>query len=616
MWGEVTVKLIYISALSRAVILITGGLLATTESAIAESCGPEENLFKSIVVPEYICFDEGAGQHWYWYCAGNPTRAVVYFGTACGDHDRCYKTREKIKSSCDNEFQNTLVETCKGSINRSWTNAIKTCMVDANLAYEAVKSRPEACEAYKTAQKNLGVEKPTCDPDGQSQLEVRERIKQAFGNLSPANAAVAEYFVTHGQMPATVEESGFTTNNPSPYLSRISYQRINSNTALLTGTITNQIGGDTQVGQTIVVKAVGFGDPVSLVDYFCVAGTVATTHLPESCRRAISGSTDGQGGTPDTNKQPMASNGRKSQPIISGPGVQVLSQPPEILVQSGECLLYKCGGDSWKAKKKLVVFSTPDRASTQIGSVESGAVFVPINMTEITIKPAVLKVRKRFASLDNTAYWFEDGELIYMYAGWGHGCTTVWTRGYLYGYSKENNRSSGAGCLDMKVDFSTYIDTVQEGIHIIWYKLRLGDGRFGWVMKEGGGDESNLGICFSCEQPSGTGQVPSENQRTHSNVSLKQAVDQWITAFKRTDKCSKECRDFVTTCTRPVKASRADQLNGVTERKYIGFTYAYFNEWYKKYYENQVLVVFEKVEAGWRKADEHTNVDIRACMHF
>lgn len=206
---------------------------------------------------------------------------------------------------------------------------------------------------------------------------------------------------------------------------------------------------------------------------------------------ALSGVADRQ---PDTAVVPTG-NKTKSQPLMSGAGVRPLSQPPETLVEIDPCLLYRCGEERWRAKKKLVAYSAPDTASPRVGIVESGAVFKPINMAWVTLKPRVDKVRERFASGEasgNDPVWYERGQLIYKYAYWGHGCITVWTNGYLYNYFEEGRRPRKATtCLDLLVS-DHYFDNVQKGSYVIWLKLRFDDGRVGWIIRERDGKDSNL----------------------------------------------------------------------------------------------------------------------------
>lgn len=202
-----------------------------------------------------------------------------------------------------------------------------------------------------------------------------------------------------------------------------------------------------------------------------------------------SGAADRQ---PDTVVAPTG-NETKSRPLMSGPGVRALSQPPETLVEIDPCLLYSCGKERWKVKRRLIVFSAPDRASPRLGYIEPGTVFEPINMAWVSLKPRVDRVRERFAAGDKSApEWYEPGQLIYKYAYWGHGCITVWTNGYLYNYFEEGRRPRQvATCLDLLVS-DHYFDNVQKGSYIIWLKLRLDDGRAGWIIRTENGTDSNL----------------------------------------------------------------------------------------------------------------------------
>lgn len=182
--------------------------------------------------------------------------------------------------------------------------------------------------------------------------------------------------------------------------------------------------------------------------------------------------------------------------VAGGPDVIALAQPPVRLTQIAKCLLYKCG-ERYKTRRELAVLEAPDPASRRIGSVAAGSKFDSLTAAWVTHQPSVIKVRERWVAEENAAYWFEPGDLIYIYASWGEGCYTVWTDGYLYGYFDEGHPPGGnvgvrkdlIRCL-MIDPRSPLVESVQKGSSALWVKLKLNNGSEGWVHQEEGNLES------------------------------------------------------------------------------------------------------------------------------
>lgn len=181
-----------------------------------------------------------------------------------------------------------------------------------------------------------------------------------------------------------------------------------------------------------------------------------------------------------------------SRPVVVGPDVKALAQPPTQLIQIDLCLLYKCEGH-YKAKKKLAVLAAPDVASKRIGSIDAGTKFDALSAALVTHTPTVLKVKERWAATENTKYWFEPGDLIYVYANWGEGCHTVWTSGYLYGYTDTALTFGGnigfrkdlIGCIMIDPD-SPLVESIQKGSSSLWVKSKSNNSSEGWVLFEEG----------------------------------------------------------------------------------------------------------------------------------
>jgi hypothetical protein len=170
--------------------------------------------------------------------------------------------------------------------------------------------------------------------------------------------------------------------------------------------------------------------------------------------------------------------------------VQALAKPPSKMMQVDECLLYKCG-ERLRTKTEVPVLSEPSPSSSVIGAVDIGFEFEPITAAWVTNEPTVVRVRDRSVAEENPGYSFEVGDFIYLYAYWGEGCYTAWTKGVLYGYFEEGHRPGGShvfmksmiSCIMINPDLPVF-ERVREGVATFWIKLRLNDGRIGWVKSE------------------------------------------------------------------------------------------------------------------------------------
>lgn len=176
------------------------------------------------------------------------------------------------------------------------------------------------------------------------------------------------------------------------------------------------------------------------------------------------------------------------QAILEGPDVKALDQPPTRLTQIDICLLYQCGGDRVTAMMNWDIFAAPDPASMKLGVISAGNEFQPITAAWVTHAPSALRVKSRWTSEQNPAYSFEPGDLIYLYADWGEGCYTAWTRGYLYGYFTEGNSPHPPGgvrkdlihCLAVDPN-SQFVEWIQQGSYENWLGMSLSNGSTGWV---------------------------------------------------------------------------------------------------------------------------------------
>lgn len=112
---------------------------------------------------------------------------------------------------------------------------------------------------------------------------VRAKVSEAVLAATPGKAAVAEYFISQGSMPADATTAGFSPDIDSKYVQSVVYARTGINTATLTVKI-KAISTEAAAGESFLLEATG---NTNNVDWDCkpVAGSLETKFLPADCRQ-------------------------------------------------------------------------------------------------------------------------------------------------------------------------------------------------------------------------------------------------------------------------------------------------------------------------------------------
>jgi type IV pilus assembly protein PilA len=110
---------------------------------------------------------------------------------------------------------------------------------------------------------------------------VRAKVSEAVLAATPGKAAVAEYFISQGSMPAGATEAGFSPDIDSKYVQSVVYTRDTDTTATLTVSI-KDINTEATAGMNFVLQATG--NPNN-VDWDCAPGDLPTKFLPADCRQ-------------------------------------------------------------------------------------------------------------------------------------------------------------------------------------------------------------------------------------------------------------------------------------------------------------------------------------------
>ncbi len=128
----------------------------------------------------------------------------------------------------------------------------------------------------------------------------------------------------------------------------------------------------------------------------------------------------------------------------------------------------------------------------------------------------------------------------------------------------------------------------------------------------------SIPLAGQCKSPKTTNDAKADDgwiAEVRINID-KKLFNNWVAAIKENhDACKSKhsCRDFVVTCTKPVKISRADQLNKVTERRRYGITFTGF--YHSKFTESKELARFEKKNGVWEKKYTFSSAtsDVESC---
>lgn len=142
---------------------------------------------------------------------------------------------------------------------------------------------------------------------------------------------------------------------------------------------------------------------------------------------------------------------------------------PSTLTVSSPCLAYKCGEDGLVAKgKSITAYENYLDKKTRI-VIPGNTKFKYINTVSITTKPGIAIVEKTFYE-PLTKLRFDKGSKVLLYADWGEGCYTVWSKGILFGFQNTTSmqRKNTINCI-----FSDSLKTTSLGKEIKWTLIKF-----------------------------------------------------------------------------------------------------------------------------------------------
>ena len=147
------------------------------------------------------------------------------------------------------------------------------------------------------------------------------------------------------------------------------------------------------------------------------------------------------------------------------------------MIDLNACPFEGCIFREWKVIKSSTVYSSWGDSRILIGKLKVGEHVVGLTGVHVTLTPDRVLVKHSIPDLG-----LNPGDVIlrYMYLGEGH--ANIWVKGSWYKnedctFITEKNRS---GCLR---DCSAIV--TQVGVKEWWVKVKLKDGRIGWVLSSG-----------------------------------------------------------------------------------------------------------------------------------
>lgn len=102
--------------------------------------------------------------------------------------------------------------------------------------------------------------------------------------------------------------------------------------------------------------------------------------------------------------------------------------PPGGYTVRHRCLEYKCGGYTGRVTGgAFEAFADYDNPSSRI-KIPTGSTFEHEDTVSVTSSPGIARVTRRVRD-QQTGHLFNRGDLVYLYAYWGEGCFSAWSKG-------------------------------------------------------------------------------------------------------------------------------------------------------------------------------------------
>ena len=109
---------------------------------------------------------------------------------------------------------------------------------------------------------------------------VRAKVTEGIGFAAAAKAAVSEFYIAQGAMPATPSAAGFSTTVTTAKIQSLVYSQTNSTVGVITVTF-KELGGN-PVGQDLLFTGTGSTNGVS---WDCkTGGSLPRKYRPANCR--------------------------------------------------------------------------------------------------------------------------------------------------------------------------------------------------------------------------------------------------------------------------------------------------------------------------------------------
>jgi len=120
--------------------------------------------------------------------------------------------------------------------------------------------------------------------------------------------------------------------------------------------------------------------------------------------------------------------------MIDPRGTRGWTVPPLLLRMADQCLAYKCEEYDFLILRTTSLYLQPDTGSRVVDSVTAGTILRSQRTAVVTQRPWIYVITSEQISAQNPSYRFTPGEMLYVYHKGEEYCSTMWTRGVLYGY--------------------------------------------------------------------------------------------------------------------------------------------------------------------------------------
>lgn len=113
---------------------------------------------------------------------------------------------------------------------------------------------------------------------------IRAKVTEAYSVLNAAKVNVSEYFVSEGDWPTTIADSGFKADTKTKFVSALTMTRIDDTSVDLTAALSDKVKKGFETKNSSLTLTVVSADDANIIEFTCKTANMLDNHVPSSCR--------------------------------------------------------------------------------------------------------------------------------------------------------------------------------------------------------------------------------------------------------------------------------------------------------------------------------------------